>query len=249
MRKDRKAAKGKAGYTRVQKCCEKALQDGHQYVWIDTCCIDKKSSAELSEAINSMYRWYEESKVCYEYLEDVPGEEPSGAVEINEALSNSRWFTRGWTLQELIAPYYIEFLGRDWGVIGLKTTMGSSSQAALQLPTARINAAIFAGALTEITGVPAKVLRGELDVQVVPAAQKMAWAAKRLTTREEDLAYALMGLFDVSMPILYGWKGHSGDSNLRSFKRTQINPFSSGAQKGGLVVYWQTPPKTLLSRG
>jgi hypothetical protein len=236
MRKDRKAAKGKAGYTKVQKCCEKALQDGHQYVWIDTCCIDKKSSAELSEAINSMYRWYEESKVCYAYLEDVPGEEPSGAVEINEALSNSRWFTRGWTLQELIAPYYIEFLGRDWGVIGLKTTMGSSSQAALQLPTARINAAIFAGALTEITGVPAKVLRGELDVQVVPAAQKMAWAAKRLTTREEDLAYALMGLFGVSMPILYG------EGLERAFRRLQLEIIQTNTDQS--IFVWRSKRRT-----
>ena len=229
MRKDREAAKGKVGYTKVQKCCEKALQDGHQYVWIDTCYIDKRSSAELSEAINSMYRWYAESRVCYAYLEDVPGEGLSDTIKIYEALLNSRWFTRGWTLQEMIAPYYIQFLGRNWGVIGVKTHF---FYPVLQLPTTRINTEIFAGILTEITGIPAKVLRGELVIRLVPAAQKMAWAAKRLTTREEDLAYALMGLFGVSMPILYG------EGLGKAFRRLQLEIIQTNTDQS--IFVWRS---------
>jgi Heterokaryon incompatibility protein (HET) len=216
MRKDREAAKTKAGYTKVQKCCQKALLDGHQYIWIDTCCIDKRSSAELSEAINSMYRWYSESLVCYAYLEDVLGDGLS-TIEIDEALSSSRWFTRGWTLQELTAPCYIQFLARDWTIIGVKLTTGFSYLGvAIQPPTAKINVEIFREKLTDITGVPARVLSGALDIQLVPTARKMAWAAKRVTTREEDLAYALIGLFGVSMPILYG------EGLEKAFRRLQL---------------------------
>jgi hypothetical protein len=104
MRKDRETVKEKAGYVKIQKCCEKAQRDGLQYVWLDTCCIDKRSSAELSEATNSMYRWYERSTVCYAYLADVPSEGFWSETAEYEALGKSRWFTRGWTLQELLAP-------------------------------------------------------------------------------------------------------------------------------------------------
>ena len=120
MRKYREAAKNKAGYTKIQRCCEKAQESGHQYVWIDTCCIDKRSSAELSEAINSMWKWYQKSEVCFAYLADVPIAEFLSPDGENDVLSNSRWFTRGWTLQELIAPLTVKFLGQDWSVIGIK---------------------------------------------------------------------------------------------------------------------------------
>jgi hypothetical protein len=216
MHKYREAAKSKAGYTKVQKCCEKAQEDGHQYVWIDTCCIDKRSSAELSEAINSMWKWYQKSEVCYAYLADVPTLEffcPEGE---NDVLSNSRWFTRGWTLQELIAPLTVKFLGQDWSVIGVK----APSAVLYQLPTIqRERNDIFLSHVVEITGIAEDLIRyihTPGDLRQVPIAQKMAWAAGRQTGREEDLAYALMGLFDVNMPILYG------EGLKKAFRRLQL---------------------------
>jgi len=84
---------------------------------IDTCCIDKKSSAELSEAINSMYKWYEKSEKCYAYLEDVSSQRTS---RFWDNFSESSWFKRGWTLQELIAPMKLKFFAEDWKPLGNK---------------------------------------------------------------------------------------------------------------------------------
>ncbi|KAF2207645.1 hypothetical protein CERZMDRAFT_50719 [Cercospora zeae-maydis SCOH1-5] len=93
-------AKTRDGYRKIEYTCAQALKDGIEYVWVDTCCIDKRSSADLSEAINSMYRWYYNAQVCYAYLEDVWTPPES---------RRSLWFTRGWTLQELIAPETVRF--------------------------------------------------------------------------------------------------------------------------------------------
>jgi hypothetical protein len=214
VRKARKAMRRKAGYPKVQKCCEKARQDGHQYVWIDTCCIDKRSSAELSEAINSMYRWYEDAQVCYAYLADVPSEGFSSDVVDEEALKKSRWFTRGWTLQELIAPRYIQFLGQDWRVIGTKALwLAEDGQ---EPPAIALQNKLFVEKLAGITGIQQEILWNSLPIGLTAVAQKMAWAARRQTTREEDLAYALMGLFGVSMPILYG------EGLKKAFRRLQL---------------------------
>jgi hypothetical protein len=115
--KKKGSAFGKAGYDKVKACCERACEQNLKYAWIDTCCIDKRSSAELSEAINSMFEWYKNSKVCYAYIADVSSNQ-SELPRYNYSLSESRWFRRGWTLQGLIAPCYIEFLGQDWVKIG-----------------------------------------------------------------------------------------------------------------------------------
>src|ERR1700733_11317378 len=154
-----------------------AAADGFHYIWIDTCCIDKASSAELSEAINSTYRWYHESGVCYAYLADVP---PNA---VDDEFAKSRWFTRGWTLQELIAPSTVIFLGKEWQKMGTK----SSRQ--------RI--------ISEVTGIPTNILLGG-DLERTSIAQKLSWASKRETTRVEDIAYCLMGIFGINMPMLYG---------------------------------------------
>jgi hypothetical protein len=156
-------------------------QAGFEYVWIDTCCIDKERSAELSEAINSMYRWYKEAQVCIAYLADVPSEDSPRSLY--SALAMSRWFTRGWTLQELIAPPTVKFYGRDWREIGTKWSLQKI--------------------ISEVTGIPVEVLTTG-DLRDISVAQRMSWASRRETTRHEDLAYCLMGLFDVNMPILYG---------------------------------------------
>lgn len=162
------------GYKKVERCCARARADGFQYVWIDTCCIDKTSSAELSEAINSMYRWYWDAAVCYAYLADVPTR--------HAVVSDSLWFSRGWTLQELIAPPTVIFLDEQWRDLGTKETLEE--------------------AISSRTLIPASVLRS--GPRGASIAQRMSWAAGRQTTRLEDQAYCLLGIFEVNMPLLYG---------------------------------------------
>jgi hypothetical protein len=165
----------RAGYKKIKDCCAKASEAGFRYVWIDTCCIDKTNSTELSEAINSMFRWYKNSATCYAYLEDV---EPEGPRFVG-----SRWFSRGWTLQELIAPTDVLFFDRDWNEIGTRQSLKDS--------------------IEEVTGIPEPVLiNGSLREHCV--AEIMSWAAGRHTTRIEDKAYSLLGLFGVNMPLIYG---------------------------------------------
>ncbi|KAL2680360.1 hypothetical protein Neosp_007957 [[Neocosmospora] mangrovei] len=182
-------AREKSGFEKIRGCCAQALRDGLHWVWIDTCCIDKRSSAELSEAINSMYSWYEKSEICYAYLEDVyiPAED-------EKEFRKSSWFTRGWTLQELIAPAEVEFFTNNWVKIGTKSGLAST--------------------LAEITGVAESALINGVHAYKASVAEKMSWAAHRKTTRAEDRAYSLMGIFEVNMPTLYG-EGH------RAFARLQ----------------------------
>ncbi|KAK3301726.1 heterokaryon incompatibility protein-domain-containing protein [Chaetomium strumarium] len=171
----------KAGYAKIHGCCKIAESEGFQYVWIDSCCIDKSSSAELSEAINSMFQWYRDAAICYAYLSDVRVlEDPAGEMP---AFSASRWFTRGWTLQELLAPTELVFFASDWTEIGTKSSLART--------------------VSRITRIDEKILKGG-DWSGYSVAQKMSWAAGRQTTRPEDEAYCLMGLFDVNMPLLYG---------------------------------------------
>jgi len=177
------AAKLKAGYTKIERCCDQAVGDGFEYVWIDTCCIDKSSSAELSEAINSMYMWYKNAKVCYAYLADV---EPLLKTSLSPLaqFEKSRWFTRGWTLQELIAPAKVEFFAGNWSRFGTKAKLHS--------------------ALSQVTGIDEGTLTGGRDLREVSIAKKMSWASKRVTTRTEDIAYCLLGIFGVNLPLLHG---------------------------------------------
>ncbi len=215
-----------ASYDKIEDTCRLAASHGFDYVWIDTCCIDKTNSSELSEAINSMYYWYETCTVCYVYLFDVQGEpvarlEDCGAFEeemeehheddasfeqqsiklrshaVAEAVptdadlddatlvefEHSEWFKRGWTLQELIAPREVIFLNRNWK--GLCTKNSRSTE------------------ISNVTGIPEFILRSghPADASI---AQRMSWASRRVTTRIEDRAYCLMGLFGVHMPMLYG---------------------------------------------
>lgn len=188
------SAKEMKGFAKIEKCCAQAARDGFKYAWIDTCCIDKSSSAELSEAINSMYEWYRNARICYAYLEDVtvPFDQPE-RVQYSE-IQSSRWFTRGWTLQELIAPAVVEFYSKDWIDIGTKISRQIE--------------------VSSITGIDIRVLRGD-KLSTCNVAQRMSWASTRITTRPEDMAYCLMGLFNVNMPLLYG---EGGD---RAFARLQ----------------------------
>ncbi|KAE8374906.1 heterokaryon incompatibility protein-domain-containing protein [Aspergillus bertholletiae] len=170
------------GYRKIQRFLERAAKDGYEYAWIDTCCINKESSAELSEAINSMFRWYRLADICYAYLEDV---RPSVNAEDTDAqFRRSQWFQRGWTLQELIAPSNLVFLTSEWTDIGDKNERS-------QL-------------ISTITLIDESVLRGETWLGECSVAKRMSWASTRVTTRTEDTAYCLMGIFNVNMPLVYG---------------------------------------------
>ena len=170
----------RAFLSHVQEVSRQKFSSKLEWAWVDTCCIDKSSSAELSEAINSMYTWYAEAASCFAYLSDVP----TGDVLSEEStFRRSRWFTRGWTLQELIAPRFIDFFDREWNLVGTKLTLSTL--------------------LHEITGVSLDSLRTR-GLRGISIAEKMSWAASRQTTRKEDMAYCLLGLFNVNMPLLYG---------------------------------------------
>ncbi|KAK3986009.1 heterokaryon incompatibility protein-domain-containing protein [Cladorrhinum sp. PSN332] len=188
--KDLNAASQKQGWGKIKNTCRLALEQGIRYAWIDTCCIDKSSSAELSEAINSMFRWYKESTACCVYLSDLspvypsrsdlptdnPRLDPFVANHTMANLHKCRWFTRGWTLQELIAPRNMSFFDKRWICRG-------SKQDLLHL-------------LTTITGIDNIILLNPALIPSIPVAKKMSWAANRQTTRAEDMAYSLLGIFD-----------------------------------------------------
>ncbi|KAF4345744.1 ankyrin repeat-containing protein [Fusarium beomiforme] len=190
------------GFPKVKGACSLAHSENYEFIWIDTCCINKSSSSELSEAINSMYLWYKRADVCYAYLADVnyrseysPVASTKLGSESNIVLNGnhwnfdesefreSRWFTRGWTLQELIAPNKVIFYSRDWKSLGTKVTLRPL--------------------ISSITSIEETVLAGG-GLEVLSVARKMSWASNRTTTRKEDLAYCLMGIFSVNMPLLYG---------------------------------------------
>jgi hypothetical protein len=166
---------------KVRNCCKYAKRLGFRWIWIDSCCIDKSSSAELSEAINSMYQWYSKAELCIAFLEDVPrGEDPR---KQHSHFSRSKWFTRGWTLQELIAPRAVVFVSDQWHPLGTKQGLAME--------------------IAGITGVDLDVLCLKRSPTEISVARRMAWAARRETTRVEDEAYSLMGLFEVNMATIY----------------------------------------------
>lgn len=179
---ERGLAEKKAGYKKLRWACDQASTDEFSWIWVDTCCIDKNSSAELSEAINSMYKWYLNAMTCYAYLADVPS--TADVNSLTSEFATSRWFGRGWTLQELIAPSSLIFFSEHWEPIGTKSTLYSN--------------------LSKITGIDLDVLIGTRSLDSISVANKMSWASRRQTGRPEDIAYCLMGLFNVNMPMLYG---------------------------------------------
>ncbi|TEA10001.1 Vegetative incompatibility protein HET-E-1 [Colletotrichum sidae] len=172
---ERQAHSPKAGYQKLLASCAQSLRDGFDYIWIDTCCIDKTSSAELSEAINSMYRFYEQAAVCYAFLCDVPDD--TGFDE-ESSFAKSRWFTRGWTLQELLAPSRIVFYSKNWKPLGTRSELGRL--------------------ISSVSGIDEQFLWGR-PLTYASIAARMSWAARRQTTRAEDRAYSLLGVFGVNL--------------------------------------------------
>jgi hypothetical protein len=164
-----------------------------EWVWIDTCCIDQKSSSELTEAINSMFRWYCEAEVCLAYLQDIP------SVNDDSLFETSDWFRRGWTLQELLAPTIVIFLTQDWQIIGHKGSSETGRQGTpLQIGSSLNNR------IAAITQISENILQDYSNSHAMSIDERMQWMVGRQTTREEDLSYCLLGILDVRMTIRYG---------------------------------------------
>jgi hypothetical protein len=179
------AGESNAGYDKIRFCGEQATRDNLQYFWVDTCCIDKWNLRELSNAINSMFRWYRNAAKCYVFLTDVSAPIADAQLQSTWEASfrKSRWFTRGWTLQELIAPTSIDFFSSEHQRLGDKESLEQQ--------------------LHEITGIPIEVLQGD-PVENFSVKERKAWMVGRQTTQEEDMAYSLIGIFGVSMVFRYG---------------------------------------------
>ncbi|KAI0441150.1 heterokaryon incompatibility protein-domain-containing protein [Xylaria telfairii] len=174
------------GFKKITHCCETAFEEGFDWAWIDTCCINKTSSTELSEAINSMFKWYEQSAVCYAFLADVLDTREDLAGH-DSSFRRSRWFTRGWTLQELLAPKHLRFYNQWWEVLGQMTAEPE-----------------LCNVVSDITTIQPDCLDKKTAISEVCVAKRMSWASRRETTRKEDIAYCLLGIFGVNMPLLYG---------------------------------------------
>lgn len=178
--------KNKPGYRKLSFCCRQAAEDGLDFFWVDTCCIDKTSSAELSEAINSMFKWYQKADRCYVFLTDVSISTPMQNVSQEvweQTFQTCRWFKRGWTLQELLASRDACFFSKQEARIGDKVSLVQALHGATRIP------------------VPA--LQGR-PLSQFSVDERMSWAKERETKREEDTAYCLLGIFDIQMPLLYG---------------------------------------------
>lgn len=188
-------ARKKKGYAKIYNFCDEVRSQGYNYAWVDTCCINQKNFTELTEAINSMFSWYKNSSTCVTYLSDFLLRSDLGQQQFESDLAKSQWFRRGWTLQELIAPAEIKFYDSKWRYFGTKRNL------------ARV--------ISKITGISESLLQGKLDLNKFSCAQKMSWAANRQTTRPEDRTYSLLGLFGVSLPLIYDGNGS------RAFKRLQ----------------------------
>jgi hypothetical protein len=188
----------KAGYRKIQFCAEQAAHDGLQYFWVDTCCIDKSNNTELSEAINSMFRWYHNAAKCYAYLSDVSTSDHSqnnmSFQSWEPAFQGSRWFTRGWTLQELIAPPLVEFFSLEGKRLGDRRSLEHQ--------------------VHKITEIAVEALRG-CSLSEFSISERMSWAEKRQTKREEDKFYSLLGIFDIHMPLIYGEGAKNASRRLR----------------------------------
>jgi hypothetical protein len=211
--------------THPQLCCD--------YLWIDTCCIDQKSSLEVDTAIRSMFQWYNKSVICYAYLADVEPES-AGKDACEASFRESVWFSRGWTLQELLAPRTVVFLTKNWEVIGHKCTSKDHKDGE-ECPGAgqRLN-----GMISEITGIPEVVLCDYPASKKLSIEERMSWSAQRKTTRQEDSVYCLLGIFEIHMPVMYG-EGEFAQIRLRNEIDKKMEAWDKG-QKASVQSSYNT---------
>lgn len=211
--------KQKPGYDKIRFCRNQAKIDGLQFFWIDTCCIDKRNYTELSTAINSMFRWYRDATRCYVYLSDVPDPQDPASVE-ESAFPNSRWFKRGWTLQELVAPSSVQFFSRDSEYLGSKKSREQQ--------------------IHQITGIAVEALRGN-HLSQFSTDERLSWAAERQTTVEEDAAYCLLGIFDIQMPLIYGEGRQKALARLQRKIRKSLGAPTAPNQSAWIVPFERNP--------
>ncbi|TGZ83781.1 HET-domain-containing protein [Ascodesmis nigricans] len=216
----------KEGWKKIEGCCQEAEKYGVHHLWIDTICINKRSSSELTESINSMWAWYRDAKVCLAYLEDVSP--PKLSLDETEDRQTSRWFTRGWTLQELIAPKEVFFFYNDWTFIGTRAHLASP--------------------IHQLTQVPQNILerRDKLNLNKYSVAERFLWASRRFCTREEDRAYSLLGLMGVVLPVIYG------EGYRRACYRLQLEVFKATADQSmfawrACIRPWEAPEKLIIA--
>ncbi|KAF1938815.1 HET-domain-containing protein [Clathrospora elynae] len=217
----------KEGYRKIRFCAQQAKLDSLDYFWVDTCCIDKANNTELSKAINSMFRWYQNAKKCYVFLSDVKSDTLEGDGE--SAFRQSRWFNRGWTLQELLAPHSVEFFSKDRARLGDKESLKHT--------------------IHEVTGIPIKALSGS-DLSKFDVAERYSWAANRQTTEEEDGAYCLFGIFGVHLPLIYGEGKERALKRLKKEIETSedasvnetMNRSQSQEKRLGKICSWLSAP-------
>ncbi|KAJ4986108.1 pfs domain-containing protein [Stagonosporopsis vannaccii] len=230
-------SKLKDGYQKIFFCAQQAKRDGLDHFWVDTCCIDKSNSQELQEAINSMFRWYQNAEKCYVYLSDVEGNTADADSEPcrrwKPAFRKSRWFTRGWTLQELLAPASVAFYSKEGELLGDKHSLKDT--------------------IHDITGIPGDALSGK-HTSEFSIAERFSWAEKRQTTRPEDGAYCLLGIFDINIPLIYSEGKEKAFKRLRKEIRESskdsttssvddADPCSqSQEEKLGKIYKWLSPP-------
>ena len=218
------------GYEKVEAFAEYIRENitAVKWLWIDTCCIDKDSSAELSEAINSMFEWYRQAKICLAYLADVDTSEDIRSFE------KSEWFQRGWTLQELVAPQTVLFVTKEWQVIGHKGDISNGGC----LPSIGLD---LTKTVARITGLPEQVLRdynASLDLSVDA---KLVWMDGRSTTRPEDMSYALFGILGVTLPVIYGEKYKSARQRLLDVIRQRYYLDAQQAESYRKITHWLSP--------
>ncbi|KIW17106.1 hypothetical protein PV08_04297 [Exophiala spinifera] len=208
--------KQKEGYRKIQFCAEQARRDGFCYFWVDTCCINKSDPIEVSKAINSMFRWYGDATKCYVYLSDVSIHDQDNGSPSQRlwetSFRKSKWFTRGWTLQELLAPKSVEFFSREGERLGDRSGL--------------------AQVIHEITSIPLTALYGT-PMSHFSSDERLRWASNRHTKEAEDRAYCLLGIFDIFMPLIYG----EGDYAFTRLQQ-EINRRNEGESTGPL---WNVP--------
>ena len=227
--------KAKDGYRKIEFVCNRAKADGLNFVWVDTCCINKTDPLELGKAINSMYHWYRKSTECYVFLEDVSLEREKLSSDFVKSSSNTfqplldvfshcRWFTRGWTLQEMIAPKTVNFYDTNGIALGSRHELA---------PVISRVTRIDESALLDIG------LREHITLDDFSVAQRLAWASTRQTTEPEDIAYCLVGIFGVYMALQYG------EGPSRAFIRLQKEIMTQTSDES--VLAWQGDDNGLLA--
>lgn len=218
-------AKGKSGYEKLVFCGRQARRNGRMHFWVDTCCIDKTNQVELNTAITSMFDWYARANKCYVYLSDVL-DGPSGMSDTDNVswraqFRRCRWLTRGWTLQELLAPKVVEFYDRAGFLLGDKMTLERH--------------------LSEITGIPAAALRGR-PLPSFSVEERLSWQRSRQTKKPEDAAYSLSGICGVSIIPVYG----EGKDRAMGRLRKEIRDVQQGKRRWneataeGSISAWRT---------